>query len=81
MRDASYGWLLSVLQAAGCWVYLCWPHWHITMTETQERGERGGGSHHSPIQRAGRPNPTTLPDTGADNTNKKIYVKLSVFAS
>ena len=40
---------------------------HNNDWDSRERRE-GGGSHHSPIQRAGRPNPTTLPDTGAVNT-------------
>ena len=44
-------WLAAAVCATGCWcwVYLCWPHCHTTMTETQERGE-GGGSHHSPYR-------------------------------
>ena len=48
LRDASSGWLLSVLQAAGAGCTCAGPT-GTTMTETQERGE-GGGSHLSPYR-------------------------------
>ena len=53
LRDASSGWLLSVLQAAGAGCTCAGPT-GTTMTETQERGE-GGGLTSLPIQGAGDP--------------------------